>query len=134
MSHISPHQFANVARNITTAVTVGGLASTMAIGGMTHEAPVAGYSRDHLKTPLQGQIFRESRDLDNPTNVPAWNKALSRQFEGFRDIESKPKSAIPSQVAVVPKNGDPYAMGFDKAYRINNDEEPANNVWTVGYR
>lgn len=118
-------------RNLTTATTVGALGTAMAVSGMTHQAPMGDYQP---MGPAQNEIFRESRGLDTPTNVPRWDKQLSQQFDGFRNIENKPESAIPSRVAVVPKNGAPHTMGFDKAYRINNDNEPANNVWTVGWK
>lgn len=119
-------QFQSAVRGVATGLTVSGLAAATAVAGMTHEAPTGGWGGSHAKVA--------ATYAKDATNVPQWDKHLSQQFKGFSDIETRPKGTIPSRVAVVPKNGEPYSMGFDRAYKINNDREPANNVWTVGYK
>lgn len=111
-----------------TMSTVGTVAAVAAVGlpAVTHEAPKGGFVGDRTRTALTHQA--------KPVNQPSWSKHLSRQFEGYSDIATKPESHIPSSVVAVHQDGKPRVMGFDKAWSRGQDDNPANDVWTVGYR
>lgn len=110
----------------TTAATVGMLTGAVAVGGMTHEAPEGGW----MGSP--GAITRIH--AEKPSNIPTWNRQLSRQFEGYQDMSKRPKSHIPSSVVAVHQDASVREMPFDKAWDRNNDKNRGNDVWTVGYR
>jgi hypothetical protein len=111
------------------AMLTAGLAATMVAGGMTHEAPAGGWTGEAGSSSQM-----EATHAAKPANVPSWNKHLSRQFDGFRDIEHKPEGAIASRVAVVGQDASATTMGVDRAHRLTHDKTPANDVWVVGGR
>ena len=119
-------QFQSVVHGVASNVTTGALATAMVVAGMTHETPKGGY----VGTPEQVSKTNAAK----PSNEPRWNKSLGRQFEGFSDMSTRPKSAIPSHVVAVHQNASASRMSFDRAYSLNTDNERANDVWTVGWK
>lgn len=119
-------QFQSTVRGVTTGVTAAALGATMAVTGMTHDAPKG----EWVGTEAEVQAMRDRPD----TNVPKWNRQLSQQFKGFSDMSSRPKEHVPSHVVAVHQNADATRMPFDKAWSVNHDDTRANDVWAVGYR
>lgn len=124
------HNVQSGVRAATTTATTGLLAATMAVGGATHEAPTGGWTGSAVDEHYYNTVITPSK----PRNEPTWNRHLSQQFKGFSDMRDRPKDYIASHVVAVDSGNDASRMTFDKAWALNNDNERANNVWTVGYR
>jgi hypothetical protein len=73
--------------------------------------------------------------LAAPKNVPDWTPKLSRQFDGFIDVDkfhtTYGKDQIPSHLVVVNQRNKARSMPVDRAWsRSTNPEKP--QVWVVG--
>jgi hypothetical protein len=123
-THLSP-QFKNHAQTAANVGLAVGLAASVGVAGMTSR----GAEGDYINGLSASQ---NDKILQRPTNSPSWDNHLSRQFEGFRDIDKKPETAIPSRLAVVHPDSSASSMSLDRAARINSDQHRANNVWVVG--
>lgn len=114
----------------TAAATVGMLGAGVAVSNMTHEAPELWPSDTSPITQMQVEKARDAQ----PVNVPSWNKQLSRQFDGYQNIEKKPADHIPSSVVATNIEGKTKTYSFDEAWNRSQDNNEANDLWTVGYR
>lgn len=130
---LNQHQFGNALRHTTTGLTLGAVGATMAVSGMTHEAPLGDYQP---MGPVTAKIFAEERGLNDPKqmNIPRWNRNLSQQFPGFRNMEKKPDDYLNSHVVGVDSGNEARVYPAQKAWNLNTDDERANNIWMVGYK
>lgn len=129
--NLSQSQFARHLNTATKVGVTGALAASVAIGGMTHEAPKGDYQP---MGPITAEKFWDRYEPGGsvPQNIPRWNKNLSQQFPGFRDIEKKPEDALNSHVVGVNSQNRARVYPAQKAWDLNTDKERANDVWYVG--
>ena len=100
------------------------LALAFLLAAITHDAPEGDYQ---AMGPAAWEVFKESRNLDEPTNVPEWSWVAADfpSCSGATDV-------LADQVVVVDSGAESYRLGFDQAWAINHDGERANDVWVVG--
>lgn len=67
---------------------------------------------------------------EQPKNWPTWE---THSRPGFEDIATKPADVIPSRLLVVKTDGSLVGMTLDEAFDRNGNENPSDNVWTVGW-
>lgn len=97
----------------------------MVLPAVTHDAPLGDYRKDRGVAVLQA--FAESRNLDQPTNVPEWSW-VAEDFPGC----SPRTDVLAEDVVVVDSGSDAHRLDVDRAWDLNHDDERANNVWVVG--
>ncbi|GAB2762213.1 hypothetical protein [Nocardioides pakistanensis] len=99
----------------TTLLTVAVLGS-VAITGMTHDAPLAGYV---------GQASPQK-----PANTPAWSTGDAAAYPGCGRV--LPVGDVPSSVVVVRLTGEVTKMDFDQAWERTHNDNAADDVWVIG--
>lgn len=116
----------HLATGMTAGLAVAGTAG-LAVGGYTA-------SQESADLPGWGTPSQLAQPVTRAPNVPSWNKHLSRQFEGFKPVDSKPKDVIPHEVVAVDQWNKPLRLGLDEAHNRGVTKTKHDDVWTVGYR
>ena len=91
---------------------------------ITHDAPLGDYQK---MGPAAWEVFKESRNLDQATNVPEWSW-VAADFPAC----SSETGVLADEVVVVDSGADSHRLPFDRAWDLNHDDERANDVWVVG--
>lgn len=104
---------------VLNLLLVLGFAFTYWIPSVTHEfSTLFEYNSRH-----DNRVFHS----DKPKNVPRWQTSdeatgcKPKQFDGFQNV------------LVVTQGNDREVMDFEAAWRAVGDDEPANDVWVIGY-
>ena len=101
-------------------------AGALAVTGLTHEAPEAGY---HASTEAEGARFWAKMDAEaGKHTVPTWTRAAARSFPNCQ------KEGIPfgTKVLVVDVQARMQVMDFDEAERRAHNDDYADNIWMIG--
>jgi hypothetical protein len=107
--------------HLLNALAILAIATALLIGASTEEAPAGHWWG-------MDQVDRASQ----PKNVPTWETHGGRP--GFDDISTlEAAGVIPSALLVVRGDGSVVAMSLDEVFERNGDDNPSNDVWTVGW-
>lgn len=136
MNLTSP-QFKRGLQRSLAATTVSMATAAGAIPAMTYDAPWLG---GH---PSPAQITRTQQERAAlPSNIPTWNKRLSRQFEGYVDTYQQPvgrsRGAVPQSHVVVRQDASRAVMSPAEVSRrlesFGGTRSRGDDVWVVGNR
>jgi hypothetical protein len=118
-------------KHLTTGLQIG-TATALAAGVGISGATAKGMEGDFESNGLTASDI--STIMNKPHNTPTWDRHLSQQFKGFRAMDKRPADHIPSHVVGVHNDATATRMPFDRAVKINSDDERANNIFVVGYK